>query len=71
MRVTPGGTGPSTFGGTVEGDVFRFKDPRGNWEGTLAVSGDEMEGPVTTANYRGQLTLRRVEPSSGSASPPR
>ena len=69
LRVTP--RGPSDIVGIVAGDVFRFKDRRGDWEGTLTVSGDEMEGPTTTGNFRGQLTLRRVDPSSGPAPPPR
>ena len=32
MRVTPRGMAPDTLEGTVAGDVFRFKDPRANWE---------------------------------------
>jgi hypothetical protein len=42
MRVTP--RGPDTLEGTVAGDVFRFKDQRGTWEGELTISGEEMAG---------------------------
>ena len=71
MRVTPRGMAPSDIEGTVAGDVFRFKDARGTWQGTLTVSGDEMEGPAMTGGIRGQLTLRRVDPSPPPAAPPR
>ena len=71
MRATLSAGMPRNIEGTVAGDVFRFKDPRGTWEGTLTVSGDEMEGPAMTGGLRGQLTLRRVDPSSPPASPPR
>ena len=56
--------------GTVAGDVFRFKDVRGNLEGELTVSGDEMNGRVSLLGQR-PLTLRRVDPSSPPDSPPR
>jgi hypothetical protein len=71
MRVAPRGAASSDIEGTVAGDVFRFKDARDTWQGTLTVSGDEMEGPAMTGGLRGQLTLRRVDPSSRPASPPR
>jgi len=35
--------------GTVAGDVFRFKNPRGSVEGELTVSGDEMTGQASIA----------------------
>ena len=56
--------------GTVAGDVFRFKGSRGIVEGEFTVSGDEMTGLVSMYGGR-PLTLRRVDPSSLSASPPR
>jgi hypothetical protein len=71
MRVTPRGMAPDTLEGTVAGDVFRFKDPRANWEGELTVSGEEMAGPVKTGAISGLITLRRADPSSLPTSPPR
>jgi len=56
--------------GTVAGDVFRFKETRGGFEGELTVSGDEMTGMVSFWSQR-RLSLRRVDPSSLPASPPR
>ena len=35
---------PGPIEGTVTGDVFRFRDPRGNLVGELKISGDEMTG---------------------------
>jgi hypothetical protein len=63
--------------GTVAGDVFRFRSPRGDVEGELTVSGDEMTGMLSRAGAgiagAGSLriSLRRVDPSSPLASPPR
>ena len=56
--------------GTVAGDVFRFRSTRGITEGELTVNGDEMSGTVSIFGTR-PLTLRRVDPSSQPASPPR
>jgi hypothetical protein len=58
--------------GTVAGDVFRFRGTRGEVEGELTVSGDEMTG-VGMMSFWGQrrLSLRRTDPSSPPASPPR
>ena len=56
--------------GTVAGDVFTFKSTRGSVEGELTVSGDEMNGRATLA-YSRPLSLRRADPSSRPASPPR
>jgi hypothetical protein len=56
--------------GTVSGDVFRFRNMRGTAEGELTVSGDEMNGRVSSLGSQ-VLTLRRVDPSSPPASPPR
>ena len=71
MRVIPRGAAPDTLEGTVAGDVFRFKDPRALWEGELTVSGEEMAGQVRTGSISGLITLRRADPSSLPASPPR
>src|SRR5262249_49300041 len=74
----PGGTGqpagrygPGPIEGTMAGDVFGFKDSRGSVEGELTVSGDEMNGRGTIFGGSLPLVLRRVDPSSGPASPPR
>ena len=61
-------SGPIT--GTVAADVFRFRDARGAVEAELTVSGDEMSGTVSVAGVR-RLYLRRIDPSSPPASPPR
>jgi hypothetical protein len=67
--------GGSTMGpivGTVTGDVFRFKQTNGSLEGELTVNGDEMTGQITRPLTGARMfSLRRVEPSSRPASPPR
>ncbi len=74
VRVTArGGQGTNLEGpieGTVAGDVFRFRNARGSAEGELTVSGDEMNGRVSLLGSQ-PLSLRRVDPSSRPASPPR
>jgi hypothetical protein len=68
-------SGPIT--GTVAGDVFRFATARGDVIGELTVSGEEMSGTMSRAGGgAGQggarpISLRRVDPSSPPASPPR
>jgi len=64
--------------GTVAGDVFRFKNPRGSVEGELTVSGDEMNGRASIAGTSSAagtgdlgLSLRRVQSGSRPSSPPR
>ena len=64
-RVNPG-----SVDGTVSGDVFRFKLANSSLEGELTVSGEEMNGLVSIGGSR-PLSLRRVDPSSPLASPPR
>jgi hypothetical protein len=54
--------------GTVTGDVFRFRDTRGNVEAELTVSGDEMNGQLSSL---GPISLRRVDSSNRPNSPPR
>jgi hypothetical protein len=61
---------PGPVDGTVAGDVFRFRNTRGNAEGELTVNGEEMSGTVSMFGTR-PLTLRRVAPSSPPVSPPR
>jgi len=53
--------------GTVTGDVFRYRLVRGSSDIELTVSGDEMNGQTSGR----RLSLRRVDPSSPPASPPR
>ena len=64
-RVSPG-----PLDGTVAGDVFRFKLTNSSLEGELTVSGDEMTGQVSWVGGS-QISLRRVDPSSRTGSPPR
>jgi hypothetical protein len=64
MRVTPRGLTLDTLEGTVAGNVFRFKDQRALLEGELTISGEEMAGQVRAGSASGQMTLRRVDPSS-------
>ena len=70
VNPLPGGSTGGPIEGTVAGDVFRFRDSRGTVEGELRVSGDEMSGLVSYFGQR-SLTLRRVDPSTRPASPPR
>ena len=58
--------------GTVAGDVFRFRNARGNVEGEMTVSGDEMSGRIS-GGYWGttQFSVRRVVSSSRPSTPPR
>jgi hypothetical protein len=77
MRANTRGTGAQgiytrPIDGTVAGDVFRFKDSRGSVEGELTVSGDEMNGRASLVDGPSRaFSLRRVDPSSPPASPPR
>ena len=71
--------GGSTIVGIVAGDVFQFRDTEGDVQGELQVSGDEMTGTMArvgpgaaaTAGGACSISLRRVDPSSHPASPPR
>ena len=56
--------------GAVTGDVFRFKDSRGTFEGEVTVSGEEMTGLVSINGTR-SITFRRIDPASAPPSPPR
>jgi hypothetical protein len=73
VQVTPSaGMTPGPIQGTVAGDVFRFKDSRGNMDGELTVSGDEMTGLVSLLAGGSQpISLRRVASSSPPAPPSR
>ena len=68
-----GGSDVGTIGGTVAGDVFRFGSARADVKGELTVSGEDMSGTISRAGMGGprQVSLRRVDPSSPQASPPR
>src|SRR5262249_10322225 len=61
---------PGPLDGTVAGDMFRFRLTNGSLAGELTVSGDEMNGQVSWSGGR-PISLRRVDPSSPPASPPR
>ena len=77
MRLTAGtsqnpyGLRPGPIEGTVAGDVFRFRQMNSSGEGEMTVSGDEMEGRASLSSGSRPLSLRRVDPSSSPASPPR
>jgi hypothetical protein len=66
-----GNTISGPIDGTVSGDVFRFRDSRGQLEGEVTVSGDEMDGRVSFMGSRRPIVLRRADPSSPPGSPPR
>jgi hypothetical protein len=66
----PQGMRPGPLEGTVAGDVFRFRQTNGHMQGELTVSGDEMTGQMSLGSSR-PVSLRRVDPSSPAASPPR
>jgi hypothetical protein len=75
VRTAGGGANPlglalGPIDGTVAGDVFRFRNSRGNFEGEVTI-GDEMGGRATFYGSSRQISLRRVDPSSPLASPPR
>jgi len=69
-RQSGGHLSPGTIEGSVAGDTFTFKDKRGNLSGELTVNGDEMEGSASSV-AKFKVSLRRVDPSSPPASPPR
>jgi len=73
IQLTPDQSNKSSgpIEGTVAGDVFRFRAGRGQMEGELTVGGDEMNGEMTGSYGRRPVSLRRVDPSSPPASPPR
>jgi hypothetical protein len=56
--------------GSLAGDVFRFRNARESLTAELAVDGDEMKGHAVSA-WQFRVSLRRVDPSSPPASPPR
>jgi hypothetical protein len=79
IRSSQSGVGPLSgpIDGTVGGDVFSFRNARGDVEGQLTVSGDEMTGLMSRAGGAGgaggayPVVLRRVDPSSRPAAPTR
>jgi hypothetical protein len=56
--------------GRLVGDVFTFTDTRQSFTAELTVDGDEMKGHASSATQF-KVSLRRVDPSSPPASPPR
>jgi hypothetical protein len=75
IRILPeGASGPLSPGpieGNVAGDVFTFKDARGNYSGELTVGGDEMTGRVVGPLGATQVFLRRTGSPSLPNPPPR
>ena len=75
MQVSGAGTQvgvtPGPIAGSVAGDVLHFTDSRGSLDGTLTVSGDEMEGQASVQGASFPISLRRLDSSSRPASPPR
>jgi hypothetical protein len=73
VRIIPsqGVKNDGPIDGTVAGDVFRFRGERGQVEGEVTISGDEMNGQITATFGRRQVSLRRVDPSARPDSPPR
>ena len=67
MRGTGTAPAPEPIEGTVAGDVFHFKNPRGTVRAELTVSGDEMSGTAQTLRGRLTISFRRVEQSAPSA----
>jgi len=57
--------------GSVSGDVFRFRNSRGNLEGEMTVSGEEMDGRVSVSGSSRSISLRRADSAAGPGSPPR
>ena len=77
IRLLPGGAGTGYQGrglpieGGMAGDVFSFKDERGNFSGELIVGGDEMTGRIFGPMGTRQVSLRRVSPPSQPKEPTR
>ena len=71
MQIPAGTIVSGPIEGTVAGDVFKFKDARGNLFGELTVNGDEMAGQYSGPMGVRPLSLHRETPLSQSGSPPR
>ena len=66
-----GGALSGPIKGSVAGDLFRFSAARGSLDGELTVSGDEMNGRISSAQWGTHpFSLRRIDPSSRPDSPP-
>jgi hypothetical protein len=66
-----GGALSGPIKGSVAGDLFRFSAARGSLDGELTVSGDEMNGRISSAQWGTRpFSLRRIDPSSRPDSPP-
>jgi hypothetical protein len=57
--------------GSISGDVFKFRNSRGNLEGEMTVSGEEMDGRVSLSGSSRSISLRRVDSTSSAGAPPR
>jgi hypothetical protein len=77
MQVKGAKIAGNTFSGLIDsdltGDVFRFRDARGHLEGelTVSVSTDVLDGRVSFSGSSLPISLRRVDPSSPLAAPPK
>jgi len=54
--------------GTVSGDVFSFQTTSGSIAGKMTVSGDEMNGSVSSADGPSPIFLRRADSPSRPSS---
>src|SRR5499425_2189505 len=66
-----GGGDTSPLEGNMAGDVFTFKMLRGSASGELRVGGDDMSGQILWIYGNRRMSLRRVDASSRTESPPR
>ena len=62
---------PFPFQGSMAGDVFTFKGPRGGMSGELTVSGDDMSGQILWYCGNSRMSLHRVDSASRTEAPPR
>jgi hypothetical protein len=62
---------PVSIQGSVAGDVFSFKLPRGTGSGELTVSGDDMSGQFLWGCGPTPMSFHRVDSVSRTGSPPR
>jgi len=66
-----GGGNTSRLEGNMAGDVFTFRMLRESASGELTVSGDVMSGQIVWIYGNRRMSLRRVDASSRTESPPR
>ena len=66
-----GGGNTSRLEGSMAGDVFTFRMLRESASGELTVSGDVMSGQIVWIYGNRRMSLRRIDSSSRTESPPR